>query len=328
MSSLAAIRAQLRPIPVPTTSFAGQTVIVTGSNTGLGLEAARHFVRLDAARVILAVRSVKKGESAQASIEASTNRKDVVEVWQVDMSDYDSIRNFTIRCGSLDRLDVVIANAGVLRNTYEESGGTEITIKVNVIGTFLLVLNLLPILRKSRERTGQTARLVITSSVVHENACLPFSERNEPRIFEAFNKDKKSYINDRYNTSKLLEVLLVRSLAAAMQKGSHSAEPVILNAVNPGLCHSELDKEVKGIAGPVLKVAKALLARTTEVGGRTLVHSAAAGEESYGQYMSECEVKEPSAFVRSNEGLKAQQRVHDELLGILETIQPGIYDNI
>lgn len=264
MTSIAAIRAQLQPIPLPTQSFAGQTIIVTGSNTGLGFEAALHFVRLNAARVILAVRTVKKGEDAKASIETSTNRKNVVEVWQVDMSDYDSIKAFAKRCDSLDRLDVVVANAGVLKNTYEESEGTEITIKVNVIGTFLLAINLFPVLRRSGEKVGQASRIVITTSVLHEDVCFSrlsvwsfqtliidqqakFLERKEPSIFQAFNKDKKSYIGDRYKTSKLLEVLLVRSLAAAIRKGPHATEPLIINDVNPGLCHSELDKDVQVI---------------------------------------------------------------------------------
>ncbi|KAK9373645.1 uncharacterized protein V1513DRAFT_142589 [Lipomyces chichibuensis] len=326
MSSIAAIRAQLQPIPLPTASFAGQTIIVTGSNTGLGLEAARHFVRLNAERVILAVRSIDKGEDAKASIEASTSRRNVVEVRQIDMSNYDSIKVFASFCQSLDRLDVVVANAGVLRNTYEEAGGTEISIAVNVIGTFLLALNLFPILRRSRQTTGQTSKLVITSSVVHENA--KFQEQHESRIFDAFKKNKKSYLADRYNTSKLLEVLLVRSIAEAMEKGPHAAEPVILNNVNPGLCHSELDRDIKGLTGHFLMVAKALIARTTEVGGRTLVHSAAAGSESHGQYMSECKVKQPSKFVRSKEGALAQKRVHKELMDILEAIQPGITKNI
>ncbi|OBT98669.1 hypothetical protein VE01_03237 [Pseudogymnoascus verrucosus] len=326
MTSISAIRAQLQPIPLPTQSFADQTIIVTGSNTGLGFEAALHFVRLNAARVILAVRSVKKGDDAKASIETSTNRKNVIEVWQVDMSDYDSIKAFATRCDSLDRLDAVIANAGVLRNTYEESDGTEITIKVNVIGTFLLAINLFPVLRRSGAKVGKASRLVVTSSVMHEEA--KFLERKEPSIFQAFNKNKKSYIGDRYSTSKLLEVFLVRSLAAAIRKGPHATEPLILNDVNPGLCHSELDKEAKGIASYILSVAKALMARTTEVGGRTLVHSAAAGTESHGQYMSEAKVKEPSTFVRSAEGAKTQERVHKELMDILETIQPGITDKI
>jgi retinol dehydrogenase-12 len=168
-----AFRGQLESIPIPQTSFAGQTIIVTGSNTGLGYEAVRHFVRLDAGQVILAVRSVKKGEAAKASIEASSGRKNVIEVWQLEMDKYDSIKAFASRCNSLDRLDVVVENAGILSNTYEESEGTEISIKVNVIGTFLLALNLFPILRRSQARTGQISRLVITSSSVHYNVRTP-----------------------------------------------------------------------------------------------------------------------------------------------------------
>ena len=57
----------------------------------------------------------------------------------------------------------------------------------------------------------------------------------------------------------------------------------------------------------MLTIAKALVARTTEVGGRTLVHRAAARAESHGHYMSECKVKEPSKFVRSKEGVVAQE---------------------
>lgn len=72
-----------------------------------------------------------------------------------------------------------------------------------------------------------------------------FLERREPSIFEAFNNDKKAWISDRYNTSKLLEVLLVRSLAAAMRNGANANKPIIINAVNPGLCYSEIARDVK-----------------------------------------------------------------------------------
>ncbi|KAF4963965.1 hypothetical protein FSARC_8067 [Fusarium sarcochroum] len=321
-----AFRGQLESIPVPTSSFKGQTIIVTGSNTGLGLEAANHFVRLDAEVVILAVRSLKRGEAAKASIESSTGRKGVVQVWQLEMDKYDSIKAFASGCNSLERLDVVVENAGVLRNTYEESEGTEISIKVNVIGTFLLALSLFPVLRKSYERIDRVSRLVITSSSVHYNA--KFRERHEPSIFDALKENNESYLNDRYNVSKLLEVMLVRSISAAMREGPHAAEPIILNTVHPGLCESELDKDVEGLPRYLLKLAKTLVARKTEVGARTLVHSAAAGEESHGQYMSECRVKEPSAFVRSKEGAETQARVHKELMLILESIQPGITQSL
>lgn len=73
---------------------------------------------------------------------------------------------------------------------------------------------------------------------------------------------------------------------------------------------------------------KMILARSTEVGSRTLLASAVAGEESFGQYMSDCVVTEPSAYVRSKEGSEAQARVYGELMHILEKIQPGIGENI
>lgn len=160
------IAMQFVRIPMPTKSFAGQTVIVTGSNTGLGLEAARHFVRLEAAKVILAVRSLKKGEDAKADIEKSTGRQ-VVEVWQLDMADFDNVKAFAKRCETLPRLDIVCANAGIATSEYVQISGMESTVAVNEVGTFLLALNLLPTLRKSSMKTGNVPRLVITSSSVH-----------------------------------------------------------------------------------------------------------------------------------------------------------------
>jgi len=54
------------------TTFKDQAVVITGANCGLGLEAARHVVRLHAAKVILAVRCSEKGEEAKRDIESTT----------------------------------------------------------------------------------------------------------------------------------------------------------------------------------------------------------------------------------------------------------------
>src|ERR1041384_6462603 len=85
----------------PTHKFTGQTIIVTGSNTGMGLEAARHFVRLDAAKVILAVRDMLKGQAAAKDIVASTERHGVVEVWELDLASYQSVEAFAQRALTL-----------------------------------------------------------------------------------------------------------------------------------------------------------------------------------------------------------------------------------
>jgi retinol dehydrogenase 12 len=62
-------------LPKPTKDFTGQTVIATGSNTGLGLEAARHLSRLNASLIIIAVRNLSKGAAAKQNILQSTNRE-------------------------------------------------------------------------------------------------------------------------------------------------------------------------------------------------------------------------------------------------------------
>lgn len=85
-------------------------------------------------------------------------------------------------------------------------------------------------------------------------------------------------------------------------------------------------------ASPLLAVVaiigKVVLARTTEVGARTIVAAAAAGETSHGEYMADCRVAEASEWVRSDAGKEVQGRVWVELRGILEGICPGVCKNI
>ena len=153
-------------------------------------------------------------------------------------------------------------------------------------------------------------------------------EREEDSIFEALNKSDAKYMKNRYPTSKLLEIFMVRALAPRINSGPHADKPIILNCLTPGLCHSELVRDNKGITRVMFEAVKFILARKTEVGSRALLAATEAGKESHGQYMADCVVTEPSAFVRSGEGEKTQERVYTELMGILEKIQPGISSNI
>ena len=112
-------------VPKPNQSFSDQTVIITGSNTGLGREAANHIVRLGASKVILGVRSVSKGEEAKKYIEENAGRKGVVEVWPLDLGSYESVKAFVRRAEGLERLDVVLENDGLLTNTFTMAEGNE-----------------------------------------------------------------------------------------------------------------------------------------------------------------------------------------------------------
>ena len=88
----------------------------------------------------------------------------------------------------------------------------------------------------------------------------------------------------RYPLSKLLEVFYARELATRSRKSNKPT--VIINLVNPGLCHSELSREGSWFVA----VLKFFFARTTECGSRTLVQATEAGPESHGQYLSSCHV--------------------------------------
>lgn len=182
--------------PDPVADLTGQVIIVTGSNVGLGLEAARHLVRLKAGKVILAVRNVEKGETARRSIEQSTQRTGVVEVWPLDLSSYASVEKFAERAKALPRLDVLLENAGIATDDFMLCEDNESTITVNVVSTFLLALLLLPKLRETAVTFSVLPRLVIVSSDVHQLTNLP--EKKNPSIFEALNNKEKARMWDRY----------------------------------------------------------------------------------------------------------------------------------
>ncbi|KAJ2902197.1 NAD(P)-binding protein [Zalerion maritima] len=319
------IRSQFTKLPYPTQDYTGKTVIVTGANVGLGLEAARHFVRLNAAKVILACRSIEKGEAAKEDIDTTTKRKGVAEVWQLDLSSYESIRDFCKRADKLDRVDVLVENAAVARLSYSQIQGHEATVTVNVISTFLTALLMLPVLRKSATRHNITPHLVVVSSEVHAGA--KFKEQNAPEIFKELDNEKSDMM-DRYPVSKLLEMLFIRELAPKMTQSGKP--PVILNMLNPGLCHSELSRDMRKnvLLWLIVGTFKAIMARTTEMGSRNYPFAATATSDTHGKYFSNCVVAKESAWVRSEKSAETQKRVYSELMAILEDIEPGISNNI
>lgn len=202
--------------PVPTVSYEGQTVIVTGANVGLGFEAARLIVRLGAAKVILAVRSVGKGEEAKKSIEESEKKSGVVDVWQLDLSSYASVEEFAARVNKeLPRLDVILENAGIATHKFNLAEGNEATITTNVISTYLLALLVLPQLKETAAKFNKQTYLTIVSSEVHFLTTLQYitREKDDASIIEALNRGAN--MADRYNASKLLEVFASRYLNIA-----------------------------------------------------------------------------------------------------------------
>lgn len=132
-------------ISLPNIDSSGQTVVVTGANTGLGLACAKHLcvasinpttsrltksrARKRVSHIILACRDSTKGQSAVESILKETNcaSHTRISVWPLDLSSYESVLNFASRVRTeLPRLDASIANAGVELQTYREAEDLEI----------------------------------------------------------------------------------------------------------------------------------------------------------------------------------------------------------
>lgn len=306
--------------PYPKTDCTGKTIIVTGANVGLGKEAARHYVRLGADKVIIGVRSLDKGEAAKKEIESSTKRANTVDVWQLDLQNYDSVKAFAHRVSGLKRLDSFVANAGKATDKFESVGGNESTITVNVVSTFLLALLVLPTLQRTARDYNITPTLTIVSSEVHFFTAFP--EHRAPSIFSTLNDPKEARMSDRYNVSKMLEVLACREIA---KEHPISQMHVTLNFMNPGFCHSELMREMDNVA---VTIFKKVLARSTEVGSRTLVHAGLAGPETHGKYLGDCKVKKCAPLVEGKQGPLMQKRVWEELSAKLEQIEPGVTKNL
>ena len=260
------------PIPSGGPQLTEQTIIVTGANTGLGFEASKHLSRLGVGKLILAVRSESKGDAAKKEILASTSRPESsIEIWSLDMDNYDSIKTFAKRVAQLPRLDGVLANAGIMTTKFGLSEGLEKTLNVNVVSTFLLYLLLLPKMRESSSQTGNACRFSIPNSALHYVASITeLSDRNTG-LMERLSDPDKADMAGRYAFSKLLVLYAVREFAARNDAAAqNNTVKVIINTPNPSFCKSNLAVESQASAG--FKAGERIMARSTEEGSRTLVN--------------------------------------------------------
>ncbi len=178
--------------------LAGQFIIVTGANTGLGFETARALAAAGA-NLLLACRSAEKGSDAVRRIlQAHPGTK--VACAPLDLGSFASIDAFA---ESIDEpsIDVLICNAGVLNASYQESdGGIEHTLGVSHLGHFLLVKSLLPKLLANNE-----GRVVMLGSEAHRS----------PRTleFDHFPQSADNYSQLKsYGQAKLCNTLFANEL--------------------------------------------------------------------------------------------------------------------
>ncbi|MEY3696422.1 MAG: hypothetical protein RJA41_72, partial [Actinomycetota bacterium] len=139
----------------------GRHFVVTGGNSGLGLESVRALAT-HGAQVTLACRDISKGKSARDLI--TKNFGDVeIDVRELDLASLASIRNFAADL-SKETIDVLINNAGVMAPPKTHTAdGFELQLGTNHLGHFALTANLWSCLMKS-----ENPRVVTVSSNAHK----------------------------------------------------------------------------------------------------------------------------------------------------------------
>jgi NAD(P)-dependent dehydrogenase (short-subunit alcohol dehydrogenase family) len=193
--------------------LSGQRAIVTGANSGIGLETARALASAGA-EVTLAVRDTEAGRRAAADIAASTGRQRVL-VEPLDLADQSSVAAFV--AGWSGKLDVLVANAGVMATPESRTAeGWELQFATNHLGHFALITGL----HDALAQAGQS-RVVMVSSVGHVNGEVLFDDLN----FTTHPYDAWA----AYAQSKTANILFAVEAADRW-----AADGIAVNALNPG----------------------------------------------------------------------------------------------
>lgn len=247
-----------RPLMCPPELLArplgGQTFIVTGANSGIGLVTVEQLAR-QGATVVLACRRVAEGEAARAGIVArlaagpQARGAGTVEVMALDLADLASVRAFA--AAFLERhtaLHGLVNNAGVMNTPQGKTkDGFETQIGVNHLGHFLLTELLLDVLRKTAP-----SRIVALSSCFHDVA----QGRNGVIDFDDLNFERRAYDGwAAYAQSKLANVLHARNLATRLKGSGVTAVSVHPGWVRTNLIQHSMPTWVQTLLRPVLGLA-------------------------------------------------------------------------
>lgn len=253
----------------------GKTAIVTGANSGLGLETALALAGAGAT-VIMACRNPTKAADAVARVRRAAPQAQV-ESMALDLSDLSSIRAFAEAFKARhERLDLLINNAGVMALPFARTrDGFEMQIGTNHLGHFALTGLLL-----DRLRAAPGARVVNVASLAHR-----WTRRFDP---DDLNFERARYMKwDAYSKSKLANLLFTFEL---QRRCTQNGVEVLSVAAHPGYSATNL-----GFAGPaleksalgklIMQIGNAAFAQNAALGALPTLYAATAPDVQSGDYI-------------------------------------------
>ncbi|KAI0382172.1 NAD(P)-binding protein [Hypomontagnella monticulosa] len=300
------------PAEVTGVDLSKRVAIVTGSNVGIGLECGRQLLDLGLSKLILAVRNISKGEAAAVELFKERNlEQDAIEVWELDYSSYDSVMSFADQAKGLERLDIVILNAGIMTTEMKinPNTGHEETIQTNYLSTSLLTILLIPVLKAKRAAASPPGRITITSS---DTAAWARLDNKESPLLASFDKPGNIDMTNRTFVSKLLGQLFLVELAKRVP-----SSVVVVNAATPMMVHdSEISRDTaQSLVGKIAEVFRRRIGYTSAVGARMIVDAAVNhGEETHGQYLGLQKLKPMAPIIYSPGGERLGELLWKETL--------------
>jgi len=274
----------------------GKVCVVTGATSGIGKAAATALARMGA-QVVLVGRDRGRDEAAAAAIGANAAVPPKVEI--ADLASMEEVRALAGRLRSLERIDVLINNAGlVLGERRGTEDGFEHVFAVNHLAPFLLTNLLLPKLTGSAP-----ARVVTVTSDAHSAAKLDLDDPNLEHGWDSW----RSYAN-----SKLANILFTRELARRLD-----GTGVTANCAHPGVVRTGFGREGKPLLRLGTTIARPFFL-SPERGADTIVYLASspdvAGET--GGYYVKRQWREPSAAARDDAAARKLWDISEKLTGL------------
>lgn len=240
-----------------------KVVIITGSNKGIGKEAAIQIDKLGA-KVYMACRSLDSANEAREEIVNETKNQNVF-VRRLDLASVDSIINFAEQFKKEEsKLDVLINNAGVMSQSKNlTDNGVEMTFAINVLGHHLLTKLLIDLLKNT-----SPSRIINVASDYAGGLDL-----------EDINFDKRNYdLTAAYKQSKQANRMLTREWTRKLK-----SDNIFICSMTPGwVPNTDLFREQSVVNKAVLKTAGFVGGRTVEQGADTIVWLASSDKISGG----------------------------------------------
>lgn len=290
------LQAPVKPLPQGI-DLSGQTAIVTGSSNGIGTEIVAQLLERKISTVILAVRNVAKGEAARTEVLSRPSvkkvaSKAVVKVMKLDVEEYSSVQSFAKQfLAEHSELHILILNAGigVLKRDVVTSTGHEKTIQVNYLSNVLLLLELLPTLEATADKSGKPTRVTWTGSRMHSSSALAKGKvplKPGETVIGHFDTPESWVPFARYADSKLLCLFFLFELRKHL-----NGDKVIHNSYCPGMVDTGMSDVLPIYLRLPMNLIKAIRARSVDVAGWTALNAAVvAGPESHGQFLEDKDI--------------------------------------